>query len=149
MVVLMWFSFVSSPEPSGSHGELIVYPWSGVRRRRPSIISNIFSSEIAWPIKAKNHLEPPLEGGTKLYIMIQVTWPSGRHARHLKKSSPEPLSQLTWNLACSIRVCSTTKFYKSWPLVDLDLFYGKVNFGSMCIWMGKAENFHFSVAIVL
>ena len=27
---------ISSPEPSGSQGELIVYPWSGVRRRRPS-----------------------------------------------------------------------------------------------------------------
>ena len=38
-------------------GELIVYPCSGVR---PSFtFSNIFSSETAWPIKAKLHVEHP------------------------------------------------------------------------------------------
>ena len=41
--------------------------------RRPSVcpsstISNIFSSETAWPIKAKFYVEPPWEGGTKVYI---------------------------------------------------------------------------------
>ena len=30
--------------------------------------SNIFSSETAWPIKAKFYVEPPWEGGTKVYI---------------------------------------------------------------------------------
>ena len=49
----------SSPEPSGSQGELIVYPCSG---------PNILSSETAWPIKAKFYVEPPWEGGTKVYI---------------------------------------------------------------------------------
>ena len=43
----------SSPELLGSQGELIVYPSS----RRPSVVrppfSKIFSSETAWPIKAK------------------------------------------------------------------------------------------------
>ena len=38
------------------------------RPRRPSTISNIFSSETAWPIKAKFYVEPPWEGGTKVYI---------------------------------------------------------------------------------
>ena len=33
-----------------------------------STISNIFSSETALPIKAKFHVEPPLEGGMKLFI---------------------------------------------------------------------------------
>ena len=64
--------FVSSPELLGSQGELIVYPCSGVRPsyvvRRPSTISNIFSSETTWPIKAKFYVEPPWEGGTKVYI---------------------------------------------------------------------------------
>ena len=50
-------------------GELIVYPCSVVRPsvvsrpsvvRRPSFtISKIFSSETAWPIKAKLHVEHP------------------------------------------------------------------------------------------
>ena len=67
----------SSPEPLGSQGELIVYPFSGVRcrrcrcrgrcRRRQQCL-NIFSSETAWPIKAKLYVEPPWEGGTKVYI---------------------------------------------------------------------------------
>ena len=49
--------------------ELIVYPFSGVRRRCccPSQFSNI-SSETAWPIKAKFYVEPPWEGGTKVCI---------------------------------------------------------------------------------
>ena len=59
----------SSPEPLGSQGELIVYPCSGVRPSVcPSTISNIFSSETAWPIKAKFYMEPPWEAGTKVYI---------------------------------------------------------------------------------
>ena len=48
-------------------GELIGYPWSGVRRRPSSAISNI-SSKTAWPFKAKFHVEPPREGGTKVCI---------------------------------------------------------------------------------
>ena len=66
------FCIFSSPEPSGSQGELIIYPWSGVRRPSSSVVrpqfSNIFSSETAWPIKAKFYVEPPWEGGTKVYI---------------------------------------------------------------------------------
>ena len=57
----------SSPEPSGSQGELIVYPYSGVRCRRRQQCLNIFSSETALPIKAKFYVEPPWEGGTKVY----------------------------------------------------------------------------------
>ena len=60
----------SSPEPLGSQGKLIVYPLS----RRPSVFvchppfSKIFSSETGYPIKAKFHVEPPWEGGTKVCI---------------------------------------------------------------------------------
>ena len=59
----------SSPEPSGSQGELIVYPCSGVRPsvRRPPF-SKIFSSETAWPIKAKFYMKHLWEGGTNVYI---------------------------------------------------------------------------------
>ena len=62
-------------------GELIVYPWSGVRRpsiRRPQC-SNIFFSEIAWPIKAKFYVEPPWVGGTKF---------CSRHLGHMTKMAP-------------------------------------------------------------
>ena len=44
--------------------------------RRPSVrpssvcppFSKIFFSETAWPIKAKFYVEPPCEGGTKVYV---------------------------------------------------------------------------------
>ena len=63
------FYIFSSPEPSGSQGELIVYPCSGVRCRcRCQQCLNIFSSETVWPIKAKMYVKPPWEGGTKIYI---------------------------------------------------------------------------------
>ena len=40
-------------------GELIVCPCSGVRRPSSFTISKIFSSETAWPIEAKLHVEHP------------------------------------------------------------------------------------------
>ena len=69
-------AFFSSPEPLGSQGELIVYPYCGVRccrrrrcrRRRCQQCLNIFSSETTLPIKAKLYVEPPWEGGTKVCI---------------------------------------------------------------------------------
>ena len=101
----------SSPEPLGSQGELIVYPCSGVRRRpsvvRPSTISNIFSSETAWPIKAKFYVEPPWEGGTKVcingpgHMTKMAAMPI--YGKNLKKSSsPEPAGRFPRNLVCSI-----------------------------------------------
>ena len=60
---------ISSPEPLGSQGELIVYPSS----RRPSVrrhppFSKNFLSGTAWPIKVKFYVEPPWERGTKVCI---------------------------------------------------------------------------------
>ena len=72
-------------------GELIVYQWSGVRRRpsvRPSYVvrrsqcSNIFFSETAWPIKAKFYVEPPWVGGTKF---------CSRHLVHMTKMAATPI----------------------------------------------------------
>ena len=85
----------SSPELLGSQGELIVYPSSrrpSVRRRPP--FSKIFSSETAWPIKAKFYVEPPWEGGTKVYINLpsHMTKMAAMpiYGKNLKKiSSPE------------------------------------------------------------
>ena len=71
-------------------GELIVYPWSGVRwrpssvrpsvRRRPQCL-NIFS-ETARPIKAKFYVEPPWVGGTKF---------CSRHLGHMTKMAATPI----------------------------------------------------------
>ena len=50
----MYF-FFSSPEPKAP-GELIGWEGSVVRRRRPSTISNDFSSETTGPIVTKFHM---------------------------------------------------------------------------------------------
>ena len=67
-------------------GELIVYPWSGVRRRTSSVVrsqcSNIFFSETAWPIKAKFYVEPPWVEGTKF---------CSRHLGHMTKMAATPI----------------------------------------------------------
>ena len=107
----MWFLFGEVSSSSGclgwatllAHlsqrliGELIVYPCSGVRRCRRCRppFSNVFSSETAKPIKAKCYVEPPWEGGTKVYIngpghMTKMA-AMPIYVKNLKKSSsPEP-----------------------------------------------------------
>ena len=58
---------------------------------RPFTFSNVFSSETAWPIKAKFYVEPPWEGGNKVYIngpghmTKMATMPI--YGKNLKKSS--------------------------------------------------------------
>ena len=72
-------------------------------RRRPFTFSNIFSSETAWPIKAKFYVEPPWEGGTKVcingpgHMTKMAAMPI--YGKNLKKSSsPEPAGQFSRNL---------------------------------------------------
>ena len=94
----MTLQFFSSPEPSGSQGELIVYPYSGVRCRRQQCLN--ISSETALPtkalpIKAKFYVEPPWEGGSKVYIngpghMTKVAAMPIYGKNLQKSSSPEP-----------------------------------------------------------
>ena len=65
------YCILSSPEPKA---HMLAYRIPMVRRPSssvrccPSTISNVFSSETAGPIKAKFYVEPPWEGGTKVYI---------------------------------------------------------------------------------
>ena len=75
-------------------GELIGYPWIRPSVVRPFTFSNVFSSETAWPIKAKFYVEPPWEGGKKVYIngpghMAKMA-AMPIYGKNLKKSSPEP-----------------------------------------------------------
>ena len=92
--------FLSSPEPKAP-GELIVYVGSVVRRpsvRRPSTISNNFSSETTVPIPTKFHLQPPGPLGKKNcsnglgHMTNMAAMPI--YGKNLKKSSsPEPIDQ--------------------------------------------------------
>ena len=82
--------------------ELIGYPWIrrlSVRRRLSSVRSHFQTSsplKTAWPIKAKFYVEPPWEGGTKVYMngpghMTKMA-AMPIYGKNLKKSSsPEPV----------------------------------------------------------
>ena len=86
-------------------------------------------------------MESPCDRGTKFcsigpgHMTKMAAMPI--HGKNLKKSSShEPKSRWPWNLVCSIRCSSITKF-KWWPCVDPDLFYGKVKFDPSCFCVGK------------
>ena len=92
-------------------------------------------------------MEFPWDGGTKVcsndpsHMTKMATMPI--YGQTLKKSSsPEPKDWWPWNLvwyaALGARVLPS--LFKWWPLVDLDLFYGKVKFGPLCFCMGKKVN---------
>ena len=87
----------SSPEPKAP-GELIGWEGSVARRpsvRRPSTISNDFSSETTGPIATKFHIQPPGPLGKKScsnclgHMTNMAAMPI--YGKNLKKSSPEPL----------------------------------------------------------
>ena len=87
----------SSPEPKAP-GELIGWEGSVVRPsvRRPSTISNDFSSETTGPIATKFHIQPPGPLGKKNclnglgHMTNMAAMPI--YGKNLKKSSsPEPL----------------------------------------------------------
>ena len=138
LLTSMRFS-ISSPEPKA---HLWAYrigkpPSSVVCRlsvRRPHSLD--ISSETAWPIKVKFHLEPPWDGERKFVQTMQVTWP---------RWPPCPYKVKNWNQrADDLETCYAASgawvlpsFFKWCPWVGLDLFYGKVKFGPLCFCIGR------------
>ena len=107
------FSIFSSPEPK-AHLRAYRIPMDPASVRpsssvicRPFTFSNVFSSETAWPIKAKFYVEPPWEGGTKVCInglghMTKMAAMSIYGKNFKKSSSLEPAGRFPRNLVCSI-----------------------------------------------
>ena len=121
--------------------------------RRPPF-SKIFSSETAWPIKAKFYMKHLWEGGTNVYI---------NNPGHMTKMAAMPIYgknlvknlllrnhwtnfNQTWHEALMAQALQCV--YKSWPYDDLDLFYGKVNIGRECIRKGKIVKLSFKGIIL-
>ena len=81
--------------------------------RRPSSssvrpqFSNVFSSETAWLIKAKFYVEPPWEGGMKVYIngpghmtkMAAMPIYGGKNLKNLLLQNQKSYDLETWHVA--------------------------------------------------
>ena len=87
-------------------------------------------------------MEPPWEGGTKIYIngpghmTKMAAMPIyGKTLKSLLLQNQKSYDLETWHVALGTQALQS--LYKWWPWVDLDLFYGKVKFGSLCFCMGK------------
>ena len=77
-----------------------------LRRCRRPPFSNVFSSETSWPIKAKLYVEPPWEGGTKVYIngpglMTKMTARPiyGKNLKNLLLQNQKSNDLETWHVA--------------------------------------------------
>ena len=98
---------ISSPEPSGSQGELIVYPWSGVCRRRPSSSSvHIFKR-----LLLRNRLANQSQilcgaslgrGNESLYKWSRSHDQDGRHAQKCSKPKKIFFSRTTGPIALKL-----------------------------------------------
>ena len=66
--LVLWFSSREPKAHRWAHRIPTVRSPSFIVVVSPSTISNVFSSETAWPIKAKFYMEPPWERRMKVYI---------------------------------------------------------------------------------
>ena len=119
---------------------------SVVVRCRPlsvrSLFSKISSPKTAGPVEAKFHVEPPWVGGTKV-CSGHLTWPRrpprsyGKNPSKIFFSGTQKANDLgPWYIA--LGPWTHQSLFKWWPWLDLDLFYGKIKFGSLCFYMEKS-----------
>ena len=66
-----------------------------------TIIFNIFSSETAWPIKPKFYVEPPWEGGMKVYIngLGHMTYFMVKTLKYLLLQNQKSYDLETWHVS--------------------------------------------------
>ena len=109
--------------------------------------SKIFLSKTAWPIKAKFHVEPPWEGVKKVCINgpshMTTMAATAIYGKNLQKcSSPEPEGLWFWNLACSIRGSSSTKYINDDPGLTFTYFTAMSNLVAYTFEWGKVLQSH-------
>ena len=82
-------------------------------------------------------------GERQFVCSIWVTWPGWLPSLYMvktvrKSSFPKPKGQWSSPWYVALGPWAHQSFFKWWPWVDLDLFYGKVKFGPLCFYMGKS-----------
>ena len=94
------------------------------------------------PLKPLGRLKPPWDGGTKVcsnspgHMTKMADMPIyGKNRKNILLRNKRTDDFETWNAASGARVLPTV--FKWWRWVDLDLFYGNINFGPLCFFIGK------------
>ena len=96
------------------------------------------------PIETNFHMEPPWDGGTKVYSngphhndMTKMAAMSiySKNLKILLLRNQRVYDLEIWYVSSDARVL--TRLLKLCPQVDVDLFYDKVKFGPLCFCMGK------------
>ena len=104
----------------------------GPRSLRFSIFK-LFFIETVRPIEVKCQVGPPWDGERKFVQMVQVTWPLWLPCPYMVKTLKifsRTKRPMTLKVCMQHRVLPS--LFEWWPLVDHDLFYGKVKFGPLC-----------------
>ena len=151
------FLLISSPEPLAhwwaySIGRPLSSICMYVHVRVCSYVSQHFQTSS--PLKPLGRLKPSsmwrLLGIEERNFVrtVQVTWPRWPPWPYMLKSLKNLLLRNqkaydleTWYVASSAQVLPS--LFKWWSWVDLDLFYGKVKFGPLCICMEKRSHNRF------
>ena len=113
-----------------------------VQGHSDSTFSNFFFLKPAWPIEAKFYVEPPWDGGMidclngpDRMINMAAMPIYGSNLKNLFLWNQKADDLESWYAALGTRILPN--LFKWWPLVDLDLFYGNVQFGPLCFSIGK------------
>ena len=116
-------------------------------------ISIIMKHLLPWNCLANqsqtSYMEHPWEGGKKVYIngqghMTKMAAMAINRKKPLKVFFSRTRRPMILRLGVKHQWLELYKVYiKSWPRDDIDLFYGKVNAGRSCIWMGKSVKMSF------
>ena len=109
--------------------------------RRPPF-SKIFFSKTAWPVKAKFHMKPQWDGGTKVcsqglgHLTKMAAMPiyDRKPFKNLLLQNQRASDLVAWYVA--LGTGAHYRLFKWWPYVDLDLFNSYFRFGPLCFYMG-------------
>ena len=112
-----------------------------VQGHSDSTFSNFFSSKNTRPIEAIFHVEPErmkvcTNGLCHMTKMAAMPIYAKKTFQNLLLWNRKADELETWYAASTTRVLPS--LFKLCPWVDIDLFYGKVKFGPLCVCMEKS-----------
>ena len=125
-----------------------------VQGQSDSTFSNFFFLETAWPIEAKFYVEPPWDRCMKIWSngLGHLTKMAAMSCMVKPKKSLQPKGWWPWELVCSIRYSSTSKFVQvmtlgwPWPILrQSQIWSPMLLYGEKCnfVWEKGKTMYYF------